>query len=312
MNKSDKIYIAGHKGMVGSACLRLYKKKEYSNIITKSSNELDLRNSQAVSDFFKIEKPDYVILAAAKVGGIKYNNTHQAEFLYENLMIEANVIHNAYINNAKKLCYLGSSCIYPCECPQPIKEEYLLTGPLEPTNEGYAVAKIAGFKLAYYYAKQYSFNTISLMPCNLYGRNDCFDLDKSHVLSALIKRFIDAVDEHKDSVTLWGTGVAKREFLNVDDTASAIYHLMENWNDPYFMNVGSGKEITIKDLAILIAEEAGFKGKINWDPSKPDGMLRKCMDISKLKATGFNPKISLTAGIRNLINEYQTIKENII
>ena len=307
MNKSDKIYIAGHNGMVGSACLRLYKEKGFLNIITRSSSELDLRNSQEVSTFFDSEKPDYVILAAAKVGGIKYNNTHQAEFLYENLMIEANVIHNAYLSNVKKLCYLGSSCIYPCECPQPIKEEYLLTGPLEPTNEGYAVAKIAGFKMAYYYAKQYGFNTISLMPCNLYGKNDCFDLDKSHVLSALIKRFVDAVDENKDSVTLWGTGIAKREFLNVDDTASAIYHLMENWNNPYFMNVGSGKEITIKDLALLIAKETGFNGSVKWDSTKPDGMLRKCMDISKLKATGFQPKISLTKGIKNLIVEYKNI-----
>jgi GDP-L-fucose synthase len=308
MDKSDKIYIAGHKGMVGSACLRLYKEKGFSNIITRSSKDLDLRDSNAVSDFFKTERPDYVILAAAKVGGIKYNSTHQAEFLYENLMIEANVIHNSYINAVKKLCYLGSSCIYPCECPQPIKEDYLLTGPLEPTNEGYAVAKIAGFKMAYYYAKQYAFNTISLMPCNLYGTNDCFDLEKSHVLSALIKRFVDAVDKNKDSITLWGTGIAKREFLNVDDTASAIYHLMKNWNDPNFMNIGSGKEITIKDLALLIAEETGFQGKINWDSSKPDGMLRKCMDISRLNATGFKPKISLIEGISRLVNEYKELK----
>ena len=306
MEKTDKLYIAGHNGMVGSACLRLYKKLGYSNIMTRSSKELDLRDSKAVSDFFKAEKPDYVILAAAKVGGIKYNSTHQAEFLYENLMIEANVIHNAYINGTKKLCYLGSSCIYPCECPQPIKEEYLLTGPLEPTNEGYAVAKISGYKLAYYYAKQYGFNTISLMPCNLYGANDCFDLDKSHVLSALIKRFSDAVKNNSESITLWGTGVAKREFLNVDDVASAIYHLMENWNDPNFINIGSGKEISIKDLALLIAKETGFNGEINWDPSKPDGMLRKCMDISKLQSTGFEPKISLLEGIRNLIKEYRT------
>jgi GDP-L-fucose synthase len=308
MNTSDKLYIAGHNGMVGSACLRLYRKKGFTNIITKSSKELDLRDSQAVSSFFKAERPDYVILAAAKVGGIKYNSTHQANFLYDNLMIETNIIHHAYLNGVKKLCYLGSSCIYPCECPQPIKEEYLLTGPLEPTNEGYAIAKIAGFKLAYYYSKQYGFNTISLMPCNLYGTNDCFDLDKSHVMSALIKRFVDAVDEQKKTLTLWGTGIAKREFLNVDDCAGAIYHLMENWNDPSFMNVGSGKEISIKDLAFLIAQETGFCGEIKWDSSKPDGMLKKCMDVSKLKTAGFEPKISLTDGIKSLIKEYKTIK----
>ena len=305
MNKSDKLYIAGHNGMVGSACLRLYKEKGFTNIITRSSSELDLRDAVAVSNFFKSEKPDYVILAAAKVGGINANSKYQADFLYDNLMIETNIIHHAYQNGTKKLCYLGSSCIYPCECPQPIKEEYLLTGPLEPTNEGYAVAKIAGFKLAYYYAKQYGFNTISLMPCNLYGTNDCFDLEKSHVLSALIKRFSDAVSEQKNSVTLWGTGIAKREFLNVEDCADAIYYLMENWNSPDFINVGTGKDIFIKDLALLIAEETGFKGKINWDSSKPDGMLRKCMDISRLKATGFEPKISLIEGIKSLIAEYK-------
>ncbi|MCF7791391.1 MAG: GDP-L-fucose synthase [Victivallales bacterium] len=308
MEKTDKLYIAGHKGMVGSACLNLYKRKGFTNIITKDSKELDLRDSHTVSLFFETEKPDYVILAAAKVGGINYNSKHQAEFLYDNLMIEANVIHNAYLNGVKKLCYLGSSCIYPSDCPQPIREEYLLTGPLEPTNEGYAVAKIAGFKLAYYYAKQYGFNTISLMPCNLYGANDCFDLEKSHVLSALVKRFVDAVSEKKSSVKLWGTGIAKREFLNVQDCAEAIYYLMENWSDPNFINIGSGREISIEDLALLVAKETGFNGSIQWDSTKPNGMLRKCMDVSKLKSTGFKPKISLNEGIKELIKEYKKLK----
>lgn len=307
MQKSSKIYIAGHTGMVGSAILRKLSCDGYSNLIIRTSKELDLRNSQEVSNFFKNEKPKYVFLAAAKVGGININSREPASFLYDNLMISVNLIHNAYLFGAKKLCFLGSSCIYPRECPQPIKEEYLLTGPFEPTNEGYAVAKLAGYKLAYFYAKQYGFNTISLMPCNLYGKNDNFDLEKSHVLSALVRRFCDAVAEGKNEVTLWGTGIARREFMNVDDLADAAVFLMEKWNSPEIINVGTGTDISIKDLAAKIATATGYKGKILWDSSKPDGMLRKCLDISKIQSLGFKPKISLDEGIQHMINEYKNI-----
>jgi len=305
MEKSSKIYIAGHNGMVGSAILRKLSSGGYSNLITRTTKELDLRNSQAVETFFRKEKPDYVFLAAAKVGGISINSKEPASFLYDNIMISANVIHQAHICGVRKLCYLGSSCIYPRECPQPMKEEYLLTGPLEPTNEGYAVAKIAGYKMAYYYAKQYGMNTISLMPCNLYGKGDHFDLEKSHVLSALVRRFCDAVTERKNEVTLWGTGIARREFMNVDDLADAAIFLMEKHNSPEIINVGTGTDISIKDLAAKIAKATGYNGKILWDGSKPNGMPRKCLDISKLKDLGFIPKISLDEGIKQMIQEYE-------
>lgn len=308
MKKDARIFVAGHRGMVGSAAVRLLEKEGYTNIITKTRQELNLVDTLAVKNFFESEKPDYVILAAAKVGGIKANSEYQADFLYENLMIECNVIHNAYLSGVKKLCYLGSSCIYPRECPQPIKEEYMLTGPLEPTNEGYAVAKIAGYKMAYYYAKQHGFNTISLMPCNLYGTNDCFDLDKSHVLSALVKRFVDAVDEGRSELVLWGTGSAMREFMNVDDLAKAIFFLMENWNEPEIINTGTAEELSIKELALKIANQTGFTGELIWDSSKPDGMPRKCMDISKLKKLGFKHEISLDEGIERMIKEYRALK----
>ncbi len=305
MKKSSKIYIAGHNGMVGSAILRKLSSDGYSNLITRTSKELDLRNSQEVAGFFNKEKPEYVFLAAAKVGGININSKEPASFLYDNIMISANVIHQAHTCGIKKLCYLGSSCIYPRECPQPMKEEYLLTGPLEPTNEGYAVAKLAGYKMAYYYAKQYGMNTISLMPCNLYGKNDHFDLEKSHVLSALVRRFCDAVAEGKPEVTLWGTGVARREFMNVDDLADAAIFLMQRLNSPEIINIGTGTDISIKELAAKIATATGYSGKILWDSSKPDGMLRKCLDISKLNALRFKAKISLDEGIRQMINEYE-------
>lgn len=292
--------------MVGSAICRKLKEAGYENIIVQSSSELDLRNSQATEKFFHAEKPQYVFLAAAKVGGIKINSREPATFLYDNLMISANVIHSAYLSGVKKLCFLGSSCIYPRECPQPIKEEYLATGPFEPTNEGYAVAKFAGYKLAYYYAKQYGMNTISLMPCNLYGRGDHFDLEKAHVLSSLVKRFCDAKREGLDKVTLWGTGTARREFMNVDDFADAALFLMEKWTSPEIINVGTGTDITIKELAEKIANLAGYAGKIEWDSSMPDGMPRKCLDISKLTTLGYKPKISLDDGIREMIDIYQT------
>ncbi|HOK05347.1 MAG TPA: GDP-L-fucose synthase [Victivallales bacterium] len=309
MNKKSKIYIAGHTGMVGSAIYRKLVSENYSNIITRTHNELDLRNSQAVYDFFNREKPEIVFLAAAKVGGIKANNTRPAEFLYDNLMIAANVIECARLSAVKKLCYLGSSCIYPKNCPQPIKEDYLLTGPLEPTNEGYAIAKIAGYKMAYYYSKQYGMNNISLMPCNLYGINDNFDLESSHVFSSLVKRFCDAVKEGKKEVCLWGTGSARREFMNVEDFASAAILLMQKLNSPEIINVGTGEDISIKDLAEKIASYAGFKGKIIWDSSMPDGMPRKCMDVSKLKSLGFTAQISLDEGIKQMIKYYQDISE---
>ena len=304
MKMNSKIYVAGHLGMVGSGIIRQLINEGYENIITKTLAELDLCVQEDVKKFFEREKPDYVFLAAAKVGGINANTKHPAEFLYDNLMIQNNVIHHAYLSGVKKLCFLGSSCIYPAACPQPMKEEYFLTGPFEQTNEGYAIAKSAGYKLCNYYTKQYGFNTISLMPCNLYGTNDDFNLETCHVLSALIKRFSDSIKTDNKEITLWGTGVALREFMYVDDLAKICVFLMNNWDDPEFINTGTGKEISIKDLAYKIAEAVGFKGKINWDFSKPDGMLRKLMDISKLRKTGIEAQITLDEGIRRMIKEY--------
>ncbi|MFA6715992.1 MAG: GDP-L-fucose synthase [Victivallales bacterium] len=308
MNKNAKIFIAGHRGMVGSAVLRKFQAEGYANLITRTRQELDLRRQEAVENFYREVKPEYVIVASAKVGGIKTNMEHKAEFLLENTQIQNNLIYQAYLNGVKKLCFLGSSCIYPAKSPQPIKEEYLLTGPLEPTNEGYALAKIAGYKLGCYLHEQYGFQAISLMPCNLYGTNDHFDYENSHVLSALVRRFCDAVDEGAEAVTCWGTGVARREFLHVDDVADAVYFLMRNWNEPEFINVGSGTDISIRELAEKIAGLTGFRGKIEWDSSKPDGMLLKCMDVSKIRGIGWEPKISLDEGIRGLIAEYRERK----
>ena len=308
MESNSKIYLAGHRGMVGSAILRKLQGKGYSNLLFKTHRELDLVNQAAVSEFFAKERPEYVFLAAAKVGGIKANSTMMSDFLYENLMIESNVIWAAYKNGVKKLCYLGSSCIYPREAPQPIKEEYLLTGPLEPTNEGYAIAKIAGYKLCQYLNREHGFNTISLMPCNLYGQNDDFNLESCHVFSALVRRFCDAVDEGRGEMTLWGTGRPRREFLNVDDVATVSTSLMESYDDSGFVNVGSGEDLTIAELAAKIAEASGFKGRINWDSSKPDGMMRKLMDASKLRGLGFKPEISLEAGIAQMVGEYRRRK----
>jgi len=305
MDKKSKIYVAGHHGMVGSAIVRKLESDGFNNIIAKTLKELDLCNQQAVKYFFEIEKPEYVFLAAAKVGGINANCKFQAEFLYENLMIQNNIIHSAFENKIEKLCFLGSSCIYPRSCPQPMKEEYFLTGPYEPTNEGYAIAKSAGYKLCNFYSKQYDFKTISLMPCNLYGTNDNYNLDSCHVLSALVKRFCDAVNSGVDEITLWGTGVAMREFMHVNDLANIAVYLMNNWNDPDFINTGSGKEVSIKELAYKIAETAGFKGTINWDSTKPDGMPRKLMDVTKLEETGVKAKISLDQGIKQTIAEYR-------
>jgi GDP-L-fucose synthase len=303
MNKQDKIYIAGHRGMVGSAILRVMQEQGFSNFLLHTSAELDLRNQQAVTDFFAKEKPDYVFLAAAKVGGIIANNTYRADFIYENLMIQNNVIHQAYLNGVKKLMFLGSSCIYPKLAPQPLKEEYLLTGILEPTNEPYAIAKIAGIKMCDAYREQYGCNFISVMPTNLYGPNDNYDLNNSHVLPAMLRKFITAKKQGDKSVTIWGTGSPKREFLHADDLAEACLFLMENYNDSGLVNIGVGEDISILELAILVKTVVGFKGEILTDPSKPDGTPRKLMDVSKLNGFGWQAKITLEEGVQKVYNE---------
>jgi GDP-L-fucose synthase len=309
MRKTDKIYIAGHKGMVGSSLERNLRKEGFFNIITRASSELDLLNQEAVCEFFNQEKPDYVLLAAARVGGIQANLSAPGEFLYENLQIQNNVIHQAYLNNVKKLVFFGSSCIYPKNSPQPLKEEYLLSGKLESTNESYAIAKIAGLKLCEYYKKQFNFNCISVMPCNLYGPNDKFDIQNAHVLGALVKRFCDAKKSNLNEITLWGTGIAKREFMHVDDLSKAVLLLlMKEYNEPEFINVGSGKDISIRELSDLICNLVDFKGEIKWDNTKPDGMLKKCMDVTKIKSMGFVPQIELVEGIKQMIEIYNTIK----
>ncbi|NOT91740.1 GDP-L-fucose synthase family protein [Ferruginibacter sp.] len=308
MNKEKKIYIAGHRGMVGSATLRLLETNGFHNIVFKTSKELDLTNQAAVFSFFEKEKPEIVILAAAKVGGIQANIDNPATFLLDNLKMQNNICEAALKNNTEKLVFLGSSCIYPKECAQPMKEEYLMTGKLEPTNEGYAIAKIAGIKLLEGFYKQYGFNSISLMPCNLYGPNDSFDLKHSHVLSALVKRFTDAAGNNDAEITLWGTGIARREFMHVDDVARAILFMMENYNSNQFINIGCGTDVSIKELAETIAQKTGFKGTINWDSTKPDGMLRKCMDVTKMKALGFEPSITLEQGIEEMIQIYKNLK----
>ena len=307
MKKQDKIYIAGHRGMVGSAILRALKAQGYNNFLLRTSAQLDLKNQQVVADFFAAEKPDYVFLAAAKVGGIVANNTYRADFIYENLMIQNNVIHHAYVNKVKKLMFLGSSCIYPKSAPQPLKEEYLLTGVLEPTNEPYAIAKIAGIKMCDGYRDQYGCNFISVMPTNLYGPNDNYDLNNSHVLPAMLRKFITAKRNGDASVTIWGTGSPKREFLHADDLAEACLFLMENYNDSGLLNIGIGEDISILDLARLAKKTVGFKGEILTDTSKPDGTPRKLMDVSKLNGLGWKAKISLEEGIQKV---YEEIKNN--
>ena len=308
MKKDTKIYVAGHNGMVGSATLRLLEKNNFTNLIYLTSKELDLTNQAAVHNFFETQKPQFVIMAAAKVGGIQANMDNPATFLLQNLQIQNNIFEASLKNKVEKMIFLGSSCIYPKECPQPMKEEYLLTGKLEPTNEGYAIAKIAGLKLLEGFYKQYGFNSISLMPCNLYGPNDSFDLKHSHVLSALIKKFTDAAENKDENITLWGTGIARREFMHVDDLARAILYLMENYNDPHFINIGCGYDISIKELAETIAQKTNFTGNILWDSSKPDGMLKKCMDVSRMNALGFAPQINLQQGIEEMIEIYKTTK----
>lgn len=309
MEKNAKIYIAGHRGMVGSAIHRKLEEEGFTNVITRSSKELDLRNQQAVTDFFSIEKPDYVFLAAAKVGGIVANNTYRADFLYENLMIQNNVIHNSYLNGVKKLMFLGSSCIYPKFAPQPLKEEYLLTGLLEETNEPYAIAKIAGIKMCDAYRAQYGCNFISVMPTNLYGYNDNYHPQNSHVLPALIRKFHEAKLEGKDKVVIWGTGNPFREFLFADDLADACFYLMETYNEPNLVNIGTGEDISIKDLALLIKRIIGFEGELEFDSSKPDGTPRKLMDVSKLHAAGWRHKVQLEEGIKLAYEDFLSHEE---
>lgn len=305
MNLEDKIYIAGHRGMVGSAILRQLKAEGFSNFILKTSSELDLRNQQAVADFFEKEKPDYVFLAAAKVGGIIANNTYRGDFIYENLMIQSNVIHQAYVNNVKKLMFLGSSCIYPKMAPQPLKEEYMLTGELEPTNEPYAIAKIAGIKMCDAYRDQFGCNFISVMPTNLYGPNDNYDLNNSHVLPAMLRKIITAKRNNDSSVTIWGTGTPLREFLHADDLAEACLFLMKKYDKSGLVNIGVGNDISIFDLAILVKKIVGFEGDILTDTTKPDGTPRKLMDVTKLSALGWKAKTSLEDGIRKVYNEIE-------
>ena len=303
MNTSDKIYVAGHRGMVGSAICRKLEAEGYSNIITRTSSELDLRNQQAVNDFFSNEKPDVVVLAAAKVGGIHANNTMRAEFIYDNLIMEANVIHAAYENEVEKLLFLGSSCIYPKMAPQPLKEDYLLTDTLEPTNEPYAIAKIAGIKLCESYRDQYGCNFISAMPTNLYGPNDNYDLQNSHVLPALLRKFHTAKVDGAESVEIWGTGSPKREFLHVNDLAEACYFLLQEYDGRELVNIGCGEDISIKDLALTIKDIVGFEGNLDFDTSKPDGTPRKLLDMSRMHSLGWKHQISLEEGIKSVYKD---------
>jgi GDP-L-fucose synthase len=305
MELNSRIYVAGHRGMVGSAIVRRLQSLGYHQIITRTSKELDLRNQVAVDSFFETEKPEYVFLAAAKVGGIQANNTYRADFLYDNLMIQNHVIHAAYTHQVTKLLFLGSSCIYPKMAPQPLQETALLTGLLEPTNEPYAIAKIAGIKLCEAFRDQYGCNFISAMPTNLYGPNDNYDLQNSHVLPALIRKFHEAKINQQSEVMIWGDGSPLREFMHVDDLAEALVHLMLHYNDRLFMNAGTGVEITIKDLALLIKKITEYSGELVFDSTKPNGTPRKLMDISRLRATGFEPKITLEEGIRAVYEEYK-------
>lgn len=303
MNKNSKIYIVGHMGLVGSSLVRKYKKEGFTNIIGHTSRELDLRNQALVNEYFQINKPDYVIHAAGKVGGIKANNTYRAEFIYDNIMMEANVIHAAHMHKVKKLLFLGSSCIYPKMAPQPIKEEYLNTGYLESTNQPYAIAKIAGIEMCESYRTQYGSNFISAMPTNLYGTNDNYHPENSHVLPALIRRIILAKKNNVPSVVIWGTGTPRREFMHVDDLADACYFLLQNYNEPGHVNIGWGSDVSIKHVAETIASEVGYKGILEFDSTKPDGTPRKLLDTTKINNLGWKPSIKLEDGIKRTIEE---------
>ncbi|MCR5550214.1 MAG: GDP-L-fucose synthase [Bacteroidales bacterium] len=305
MEKTAKIYVAGHRGLVGSAIMRSLQRQGYDNIIVRSHAEMDLRNQAEVNRFFDQEKPEYVLLAAAKVGGIWANSQAPADFCYDNLMISANVVHASYEHKVKKLLFLGSSCIYPKMAPQPIKEEYLLTGALEPTNEGYALAKISGMQLCKFYRRQYGCDFISAMPTNLYGINDNFDLNSSHVLPAMIRKFHEAKMENKPEVVLWGTGKVLREFLYVDDLADALVHLLNHYSAESHVNIGTGEDLSIHDLALIVKETVGYQGEIVYDSSKPDGTPRKLLDVSLLHSTGWHHKTSLQEGIKMVYQWYQ-------
>ncbi len=304
LEKNAKIYVAGHRGMVGSAIVRKLQSQGHGNILSRASSELDLRSQAAVTRFFEDEKPDYVFLAAAKVGGIHANNTYRADFIYENMMIQNNVIHEAYRNGVKKLLFLGSSCIYPKMAPQPLREDYLLTGELEPTNEPYAIAKIAGIKMCDAYRSQYGCNFISVMPTNLYGPNDNYDLHNSHVLPALIRKFHEAKLNGTPTVEVWGSGAPRREFLHADDLADACFYLMETYNEPGLVNIGTGEDISIKELAELVQKTTGYEGTITWNTDQPDGTPRKLMDVGRLSGFGWTYKTRLEDGLRQVYNEY--------
>lgn len=306
MDKAQKIYVAGHTGMVGSAVVRCLKSHGFNQLILRTHQELDLLKGLAVEDFFAREKPDAVVLAAARVGGIKANMDFAAEFLYENLQIQNHVIHAAFKHRVKKFCFLGSSCMYPRLCPQPMKAEYILTGALEPTNEAYALAKITGLKMTESYRRQYGLPGISVIPANLYGTHDHFDPEHSHVLAALVKKFVDAVENGTQRLELWGTGAPRRDFMHVDDAAEGIVCLLNNYDGAEPVNIGWGEDVSIRDLAQLIAQEAGFQGEIAWDTSRPDGMPRKCLDVEHMRAIGFKPKITLKDGIKKTIEEYRS------
>ena len=298
MDKQSKIYVAGHRGLVGSAILRKLQELGYENLVCKAHNEVDLMRQEEVEHFFDQERPEYVFLAAAKVGGILANSTYPADFIYNNLVIQTNVIHASYLFNAKKLLFLGSSCIYPKLCPQPMKEEYLLSGYLEPTNEPYAIAKIAGIKMCQYYNRQYDTHFISVMPTNLYGPNDNFDLETSHVLPALMRKFHEAKAKDRKEVEIWGTGKPRREFLHVDDLADACVYLMNHYDESDFINIGTGKDSSIRELAEIVAKVVGFEENLRFDTSKPDGTPQKLLDVSRLKSLGWSPRISLKDGIK--------------
>lgn len=308
MNKTDKIYIAGHRGMVGSAIERKLRKEGFTNIITRTSKELDLRNQQAVNDFFATEKPDYVFMSAAKVGGILANNIYRAEFIYDNLMIELNIVHACHTNKVKKMLFLGSSCIYPKMAPQPLKEEYLLTGELEPTNEPYAIAKIAGIKLCESYRRQYGDNFISVMPTNLYGPNDNYDPENSHLFASFIRKFTLAKRNNLNEIEIWGDGSPMREFLHVDDMADACIFLMENYDGEEIFNIGTGTDVTVLELAETMKKVSGFNGNFKFDKSKPNGTPRKLMDVSKLTNLGWKAKISLEDGVRMVMEDVKAME----
>ncbi len=302
--RKNRVFVTGHKGMAGSAIVKKLKSLSFEQILVADRLSLDLRDSAAVKKYFQKNKPEIVILCAAKVGGIKANIDYPVEFLLDNLKIQNNIIESSFENRVEKVCFIGSSCIYPKNSPQPMKEEYLLNGPLEPTNEGYALAKITGLRLLQYYHKQYGMKAINLMPSNMYGENDHFDLEKSHVFSALVKRFVDAKNSNLESVTLWGTGKARREFLNVSDFADAVLYFLEKYDSPEIINIGPGEDISIYELAYKIANKVGFAGSILWDTTKPDGMLKKCMDVTKMKDAGYSPKVTIDEGIEQMIEFY--------